>query len=90
LHFLEQKPWLFSHSFLFSFVATPLVRRLALTMGWLDAPATSVKTHKVATPALGGIAIWIAFAGTVFVSTAALAAPPHRSTKSARSVGQPR
>ncbi len=52
-------------SFVLSFTATPLVRRLALTMGWLDAPTTSVKTHKVATPALGGIAIWIAFAGTL-------------------------
>lgn len=52
-------------SFVLSFVTTPLVRRLALTMGWLDTPTTSVKTHKTATPALGGIAIWIAFAGTL-------------------------
>lgn len=48
-----------------SFSVTPLVRSMAVRMGWLDTPESDVKTHKVATPALGGIAIWAAFAGTL-------------------------
>lgn len=52
-------------AFVLSAVATPLVRALALRMDWLDAPTSKVKTHKIATPALGGIAIWIGFAGTL-------------------------
>lgn len=46
-------------------LATPLVRELAVRMSWLDAPSSSVKTHKVATPSLGGVAIWVGFAGTL-------------------------
>ena len=52
-------------AFALSAALTPLVRMLAMRMGWLDTPATAVKTHTVAVPALGGVAIWIAFAGTL-------------------------
>ncbi|HBL17908.1 MAG: hypothetical protein A2X36_17395 [Elusimicrobia bacterium GWA2_69_24] len=52
-------------AFLISFAATPLVRALALRMGWLDTPASAIKTHKKATPALGGVAIWLGFAGAL-------------------------
>lgn len=52
-------------AFVLSVVATPLVRKMAIKMGWLDSPSSDVKTHTIATPALGGIAIWIAFAGTL-------------------------
>ncbi|MBI5209906.1 MAG: undecaprenyl/decaprenyl-phosphate alpha-N-acetylglucosaminyl 1-phosphate transferase [Elusimicrobia bacterium] len=48
-----------------SFLATPLVRAMALRLGWLDTPSSAVKTHKVATPCVGGIAIFLAFAGTL-------------------------
>ena len=41
---------------------TPLVRLLALRYGWMDAPASELKTHKVTTPSLGGIAIFSSFA----------------------------
>ena len=46
-------------------VLTPLVRLLALRMNWLDHPGSRVKTHKEATPSLGGVAIWTAFAVTL-------------------------
>ena len=46
---------------------TPLVRRLALSLGWMDAPATEIKTHKVSTPSLGGIAIFLGFALSLVV-----------------------
>ncbi len=52
-------------AFVIAFVLTPIVRALALKLGWLDAPTSSVKTHKVATPSLGGIAIYAAFTLTL-------------------------
>lgn len=52
-------------AFAVSAILTPLVRALALRWGWVDAPTSSVKTHKVATPSLGGIAIYLAFALTL-------------------------
>lgn len=52
-------------SALCAFLLTPLVRLLALRLGWLDEPSSSVKTHKVATPSLGGIAIFFAFGLTL-------------------------
>jgi UDP-GlcNAc:undecaprenyl-phosphate GlcNAc-1-phosphate transferase len=50
-----------------SFVLTPLVRRVALRRGWLDLPSSSIKTHKVATPSLGGIAIYLAYVGSLLL-----------------------
>ncbi|MFA6092468.1 MAG: MraY family glycosyltransferase [Elusimicrobiota bacterium] len=52
-------------SALFSFFLTPTVRAVAVRMQWLDEPSTEVKTHKVATPVLGGVAVWLAFACTL-------------------------
>jgi UDP-GlcNAc:undecaprenyl-phosphate GlcNAc-1-phosphate transferase len=52
-------------AFLISLIMTPVVRSMAIHMGWLDTPETPVKTHKKAVPALGGVAMWIAFAGTL-------------------------
>lgn len=46
---------------------TPVVRGLALRMHWLDSPSSAVKTHKAPTPSLGGVAIWMAFAGTLVI-----------------------
>ncbi len=43
-------------------LATPVMRQAALRFGWLDAPSSSVKTHKIATPMMGGVAIWLGFA----------------------------
>lgn len=50
-----------------SFALTPLVRALALRFSWMDAPSSSVKTHKVSTPSLGGVAIFSAFAFTLLI-----------------------
>ncbi|MFA6002689.1 MAG: MraY family glycosyltransferase [Elusimicrobiota bacterium] len=50
-----------------SFILTPVVRQLALRFGWMDAPSSSVKTHKVTTPSLGGIAIVASFVITLLL-----------------------
>lgn len=50
-----------------SFILTPIVRLLALRFGWMDAPSSSVKTHKVTTPSLGGVAIFLSFAITLLL-----------------------
>ncbi|MFH1618785.1 MAG: MraY family glycosyltransferase [bacterium] len=47
--------------FALSMGLTPLIRHMALRFGWLDAPATAIKTHKYPTPVLGGAAIAAAF-----------------------------
>lgn len=52
---------------LISFALTPLVRLLAVRFRWVDEPSSPVKTHKVTTPSLGGIAIFAAFALTLVV-----------------------
>ena len=52
-------------AFAITVAATPLVRRLALHMNWLDRPESDVKTHKVPVPALGGVAVWLGFAGAL-------------------------
>ena len=44
-----------------SYALTPLVRLLALRLQLLDTPSSAVKTHKVATPSLGGLAIAAGF-----------------------------
>ena len=48
-----------------SLILTPLVRLLSLRIGLLDAPTSEVKTHRIATPILGGVAIWAGFAGAM-------------------------
>lgn len=49
-----------------SMALTPAVRLAGLRMGWVDKPF-GVKTHKKATPAMGGIAIGVAYAITLLV-----------------------
>ncbi len=51
---------IFAVALLFSVIATPLARRLALTTGIVDAPS-SRKLHTEPTPLLGGAAIYAAF-----------------------------
>lgn len=52
-------------SALISFALTPLVRLVAIKMDWVDHPSSAVKTHKVPTPALGGVAIFFGFTLTL-------------------------
>ncbi len=51
---------IFAVALLFSVIATPFARRLALTTGIVDAPS-SRKLHTEPTPLLGGAAIYAAF-----------------------------
>ncbi len=44
-----------------SFVATPLMIRLAKLVGAIDVPKDSRRVHKVPTPRLGGLAIFLGF-----------------------------
>jgi len=48
-------------SALLSFLLTPAVRALALRRRVVDSPATAIKTHKIPTPMLGGLAMAAAF-----------------------------
>lgn len=50
-----------------SFFLTPLVRRVSLRLGLLDAPTSSVKTHTTPTPIFGGVAIWAGFVGAMLL-----------------------
>lgn len=54
-------------SCLISFLITPLARILATSMRLLDSPSSPIKTHAVPTPALGGIAIYIAYVATLLL-----------------------
>ncbi|PIR15649.1 MAG: hypothetical protein COV48_13145 [Elusimicrobia bacterium CG11_big_fil_rev_8_21_14_0_20_64_6] len=50
-----------------SFLMTPLVRLLSLRLGLLDIPGSAIKTHKVATPVFGGVAIYLGFMATMLL-----------------------
>jgi UDP-GlcNAc:undecaprenyl-phosphate GlcNAc-1-phosphate transferase len=52
-----------------TFVATPLVRRLALRVGWVDHPSDR-KVHPRPTPTAGGLAIFLGVAAALVVSRA--------------------
>ena len=48
------------------------MRWASLRFGWLDTPTSSVKTHRVATPSLGGAGIYLAdYAGAAIPSSGA-------------------
>lgn len=61
--------WLYlvALAFAVAFFAVPFVRAAALALGVLDLPAGR-KVHAVATPLLGGVAVYGAFAFTVLVN----------------------
>ena len=50
-----------------SLLLTPVVRRLSINLGLLDAPTSSVKTHTTPTPIFGGVAIWAGFVGAMLL-----------------------
>ena len=62
-------PWLYlvALAFAVALFATPLVRALALRWAVLDVPSAR-KVHDMATPLLGGAAVYCAFAVTVLTS----------------------
>lgn len=51
-----------------AWVATPLIRQLAFTLGALDCPDYR-KTHKTPTPLLGGLAVYLGFLTALAVNT---------------------
>jgi UDP-GlcNAc:undecaprenyl-phosphate/decaprenyl-phosphate GlcNAc-1-phosphate transferase len=59
--------YLVALAFTVSFFIVPLVRAYALWRGVLDEPAAR-KVHRVATPLLGGAAVYLAFAVTVLTN----------------------
>ena len=59
---------LFFTALIFVGVLTPLVRKVALRIEILDAPTESHKTHKVAIPYLGGVAIIIGTCLTTYLA----------------------
>ena len=62
----------FTQALLTSLVLTPLTARWALRWGMMDAPGER-KIHQRVMPRSGGVAIFIAFAGTLVVGAVALA-----------------
>jgi UDP-N-acetylmuramyl pentapeptide phosphotransferase/UDP-N-acetylglucosamine-1-phosphate transferase len=55
---------------LVSFGLTPLVRRWAISRGWVDAPGEERRVHTTPVPRLGGLAIYAAFAVGVLLTFA--------------------
>ena len=51
----------FFMAFIFSLIATAIIKKIAIKYKIYDIPKTAIKTHKIPTPYLGGIAIAIAF-----------------------------
>lgn len=63
-------------SFALSLILTRVVREVALKVNAVDAPTTKIKTHKTATPCLGGVAISLSF----FITLIALRLVTHFPT----------
>lgn len=57
----------FLTAFILALVMTPLTARLAVRLGWLDLP-TPRRQHRIPTPRLGGIPLFIAFLAALAVS----------------------
>ncbi|AKL97848.1 glycosyltransferase family 4 protein [Endomicrobium proavitum] len=56
----------FVTALIISILATPLCRLLAKKLNVLDNPVTAVKTHKISTPYLGGVAIALGWLVSLF------------------------
>ena len=54
-------------AFVFSLIVSPILRKIAVYYDILDQPSSSIKTHKQATPYLGGIAIWLGFTASLII-----------------------
>ncbi|MCL2144952.1 MAG: undecaprenyl/decaprenyl-phosphate alpha-N-acetylglucosaminyl 1-phosphate transferase [Endomicrobia bacterium] len=57
----------FASALLISFFAAPVCRFFAVKFNIMDNPVTAVKTHKVSTPYLGGIAIALGCIASLFI-----------------------
>src|SRR5437660_5672482 len=70
---MRNYPTIFFMALLGSLAFTPMVRRLAVNRGWLDAPNDKRRIHRKAVPRLGGVAIF----GSVLFSLAAISLVDH-------------
>jgi UDP-GlcNAc:undecaprenyl-phosphate/decaprenyl-phosphate GlcNAc-1-phosphate transferase len=59
--------WTFGIALIFSLLLTPLFRRIAIKFGVLDHPHTDIKTHRIPTPYLGGVAIWLGWVASLSI-----------------------
>ena len=57
----------FLMSFFLAAVLTPFFRFVAIKFNIYDKPITAVKTHKISTPYLGGLAIWAGWAISLLI-----------------------
>lgn len=57
----------FSIAFVVSIILTPVFRKLASSLNIMDQPHSAIKTHKIATPYLGGMSIWLGWIISLFV-----------------------
>lgn len=65
-----------------SLLLVPVLKRVALRFGFIDAPTVARKLHSKPTPLLGGVAVWLAWLGTLCAyllwgSPDVSAVPPH-------------
>jgi UDP-GlcNAc:undecaprenyl-phosphate GlcNAc-1-phosphate transferase len=58
---------LFLISLFSSLFVTPVVRRLAQRLGWLDVPADGRRVHEVPVPRIGGVAIFVSVMSALLV-----------------------
>lgn len=54
-------------AFLIAVIFTPICRALAIKLNILDIPNTSIKTHKLSTPYLGGVAVALAWVSSLIL-----------------------
>src|SRR5207244_5048555 len=66
-------PTIFLTALLASLAFTPMVRRVAVNHGWLDAPNDKRRIHRRPVPRLGGVAIF----GSILFSLAAISLVDH-------------
>jgi UDP-GlcNAc:undecaprenyl-phosphate/decaprenyl-phosphate GlcNAc-1-phosphate transferase len=59
--------WVFLGSAGATFLATPLIRRIAIRVGGIDQPSDR-KVHPKATPTMGGIAMWVGLVAGLAIS----------------------
>ncbi|MBM4108537.1 MAG: undecaprenyl/decaprenyl-phosphate alpha-N-acetylglucosaminyl 1-phosphate transferase [Phycisphaerae bacterium] len=67
--------WVLVVAFLVSLIATPIMRRLAVTHGVVDRPGEARKLHRQPTAYLGGVAVYLGIIAAVAFSYAALVQP---------------
>ncbi|GAK51902.1 UDP-N-acetylmuramyl pentapeptide phosphotransferase/UDP-N-acetylglucosamine-1-phosphate [Candidatus Moduliflexus flocculans] len=66
-HFIRDAVQVFSFAFVISVILTPIIRRICRKRNLYDLPNDERRIHTIPIPRLGGIAIYAAFFGTLFI-----------------------